>query len=265
MYLTIKQFADICRTTPRTIRFYEQSGLLLPRKVDQFSKYRYYEADQARDFFKIKLLQSFNVPLKGMEQAIKNYTEKSFLEERLESVQEEIDEKRREYEFLKNIKEFLFGNAKSKLKKEKLGPFKLFCMSVKGGRYDEINSYIVKMFEIAEKFSIPITEKQMIFYKEPHLYTPVNANLEVCLICENIKLPAGLILPQNTYFKTYQRQKVLTYDYKGPFEYLTFIHKKMIEIVQGRCLKDLPFDIHYKGPWNENSEFNYLTKVGYPV
>ena len=31
--LAIKEFAQICRTTPRTLRFYEQKGLFKPFKI----------------------------------------------------------------------------------------------------------------------------------------------------------------------------------------------------------------------------------------
>src|SRR3989338_472751 len=65
--LTIKQFAEVCRTTPRTLRFYEKKGLFKPAVIDTFNKYRFYHPSQAREFLKIKLLQNFHVPLKQIK------------------------------------------------------------------------------------------------------------------------------------------------------------------------------------------------------
>ena len=114
--LTIHQFAQVCRTTPRTLRFYEQKGLFRPARVDPSNKYRFYDPKQARDFLKIRLLQNFHIPLKQIEQEIassvrlsltgrndKNSAE-GYLQKRLNELREEIREKEKEYRFLKKIK-----------------------------------------------------------------------------------------------------------------------------------------------------------------
>lgn len=41
--LSIHEFAHVCRTTPRTLRFYAQKGLFKPIKIDQNNKYRFYD------------------------------------------------------------------------------------------------------------------------------------------------------------------------------------------------------------------------------
>lgn len=56
--MTIKGFAQLCRCTAQTLRYYDQVGLLKPARVDKWSGYRYYEEKQAVDFVKIKHLQA---------------------------------------------------------------------------------------------------------------------------------------------------------------------------------------------------------------
>ena len=56
--MTIKDFARLCGCNPKTLRYYDQIGLMKPVRVDKFSGYRYYDEKQALTFVKIKNLQS---------------------------------------------------------------------------------------------------------------------------------------------------------------------------------------------------------------
>jgi len=56
--MTIKDFAFLCGCNPKTLRYYDQIGLLKPVRVDEFSGYRHYDEKQALVFVKIKNLQS---------------------------------------------------------------------------------------------------------------------------------------------------------------------------------------------------------------
>ena len=56
--MTIKDFSRLCGCNPKTLRYYDQIGLLKPVRVDRFSGYRYYEEQQALTFVKIRNLQS---------------------------------------------------------------------------------------------------------------------------------------------------------------------------------------------------------------
>ena len=55
--MTILEFARLCSTSTQTLRYYDRIGLLKPSRVDNWTGYRYYEKEQAQDFFKIKNLQ----------------------------------------------------------------------------------------------------------------------------------------------------------------------------------------------------------------
>ncbi|MBP5453123.1 MAG: MerR family transcriptional regulator, partial [Lachnospiraceae bacterium] len=56
--MTIKEFAALVECNPQTLRYYDKENLLKPVKVDEWTGYRYYEAEQALDFIKIKNLQN---------------------------------------------------------------------------------------------------------------------------------------------------------------------------------------------------------------
>ena len=46
MKLKIGEFSQMMQVTVKTLRHYEQKGLLLPDEVDEWTGYRYYSLDQ---------------------------------------------------------------------------------------------------------------------------------------------------------------------------------------------------------------------------
>jgi DNA-binding transcriptional MerR regulator len=264
--LSIHEFAAICRTTVRTVRFYDKSGLLKPRHIDEATKYRYYSPDQARDFFQIRLLQNFHIPLKKIPSTLKRKSAQSFIENKLWDVNNEIIEKQKEYIFLTKIKEFMYTkNPRKLMSVQTFGPHLLFCLRTEHHRYDQINASITRLRELIKKYNVLCEDIQMVFYWDPYDYVPHDTQLEVCFVCKKGYTPPPLDLPKNVYFKTFLKQKALTYEYQGPFEYLTFIHRTMLEMTRKYPYHGLPFDLHTKGPWNIESPYDFMSYVAYPV
>jgi DNA-binding transcriptional MerR regulator len=61
--LSIGQFSQIARLSVRTLRRYDEQGLLLPAMVDTVTNRRYYSPAQAGDARTIRLLRDLDVPL----------------------------------------------------------------------------------------------------------------------------------------------------------------------------------------------------------
>lgn len=262
-FLTIHQFATLCRTTVRTIRFYDKKGILRPASVDSYTGYRYYHPHQTREFFKIKLIQTFDVPLKEIGKVGKLYSEGSFLDKKLAQLKTVIEEKQKEYRILQIIKNDLVdGKIKQNVKVRNVGPFFIFGKEFLDARYDKINADIVDLYKKAKELGLSTTKREHVLYLEPHVYSPHQTHLQISLILS--KLPKHV--PNGYYAKKIPKEKVLTYLYKGPYEYLTFVHKEMYAIAKKQgFLKAYSFDVHTKGPLNTASEFDYDTLVGYPM
>ena len=47
--LKIGEFSKLSHLTIKALRFYEKRGLLIPRKVDEQTGYRFYETSQLKD------------------------------------------------------------------------------------------------------------------------------------------------------------------------------------------------------------------------
>lgn len=62
--LTIGEFAEATRISPKALRLYAEHGLLMPTRVDGDSGYRYYRAEQLQVARLIALLRAADMPLR---------------------------------------------------------------------------------------------------------------------------------------------------------------------------------------------------------
>lgn len=263
--LTINEFAKICGTTPRTLRFYEQKGLFKPIKIDSWNNYRYYHPSQARDFFIIKLLQNFHLPLSQIKSTKRSNGKDILLGQKLESLASEIEEKQKEYNFLKNIDEIFKNNfsLKGKLKEESFGPYTLLCTRIEG-EYKNLPNYIKELWKQSKKLGIKCRQPEIVFYLE-HIFNPKKAKFEIALICSN-KFSKKKFLPEGYHFKKFPKTKIYTYKYVGPFQYLNLIYEKLYAYMDKEKLdytKGGVLELSIRGPLNTKSPYDYLTKLGY--
>ena len=61
--LKIGEFSQLMQVTVKTLRHYEQKGLLLPDEVDPWTGYRYYAVDQMQKLNSIRALQRLGFSL----------------------------------------------------------------------------------------------------------------------------------------------------------------------------------------------------------
>lgn len=265
--LTIHEFAKVCRTTPRTLRFYDKKGIFKPVFIDPYTKYRFYDPQQARSFLKIKLLQNFHVPLKN----IKINTTEKVLADKLIALRKEIQEKEKEYKFLEKIKTFLFkSNGRDSIFQTKtFGPYNLFCMKVEHGEYAKINDCIKIIWKEAKRLKLKCKNHEIVFYLK-HDYNPKNTPLEIALICELplslSHLSSGSTKKENFYFKKYPKTKVLAFEYNGPHDYFILVYQKLYSYFKDYAgIKGYVFDLYKKGPLNTKSPYDYQTTIGFPI
>ena len=65
--LTIGEFSKLMQTTVKTLRHYEQKGLLMPDEVDEWTGYRYYSIDQMQRLQSIRDMQRLGFSLEEIK------------------------------------------------------------------------------------------------------------------------------------------------------------------------------------------------------
>lgn len=69
--LKIGEFSKLAKTTIKTLRYYDEIGLLKPVFVDD-NGYRYYQIEQLNALLKIVSLRSLDMPLTDIKEIINN-------------------------------------------------------------------------------------------------------------------------------------------------------------------------------------------------
>lgn len=68
--LTIGEFSNICRVSTKTLRYYEEIGLLLPQTINPENGYRYYNIDQLETMLFINRLKNYNFSLDEIKEIL---------------------------------------------------------------------------------------------------------------------------------------------------------------------------------------------------
>ncbi len=69
--IRIGDFARFSRVSVKTLRHYDEIGLLKPGKVDEWTGYRYYALDQLSQLNRILALKDFGLSLEQIGQLLK--------------------------------------------------------------------------------------------------------------------------------------------------------------------------------------------------
>ena len=78
----IGEFSKMSKTTIKTLRYYENEGLLIPTYVDPYTSYRYYESRQLTDLTKIISLRQAGLSINDIKEILIGNNVKEILEKR---------------------------------------------------------------------------------------------------------------------------------------------------------------------------------------
>ena len=94
----IGDFSRLCRITVRTLRYYDEIGLLKPVKVDTFTGYRYYSVNQLPRLNRIAMLKSLGLSLDDIRELLDNDLQTDHIKQLLQVKQSEIKQRLNEDE-----------------------------------------------------------------------------------------------------------------------------------------------------------------------
>ena len=120
----IGEFSKLTNLSIRTLRYYNDIGLLIPEEVDLFINYRFYGENNLKQVEIIEQLKSVGFTLEEIRDNWGNFTEELFLD-RKERLLKEINEKQ---EAIKKVdvlrsklsKGMILDNPKEKIKKKSI-------------------------------------------------------------------------------------------------------------------------------------------------
>lgn len=267
--LKIGEFSRLMQTTVKTLRHYEQIGLLLPDEVDEATGYRYYRMEQMQRLNAIKDLKSLGFSL----DEIKNIYDDDTHTPSLEILEAKIDDCRRQLRELEQRRlrlAVLADSRKQLLIMEKFSIQSLPEIIVASHRevvenYDAIGAMCVnvigpEMQRLGCKCPPPGYCFTIEHDKE---YKPKDIDIEYCEQVEEAGEDSAII----TFKRLPAVPTALCMKHVGPYDrfYQSYVELFKYAEEQGYQIAGAPRTCYIDGCWNQEDPEKWLSLIQLPV
>ncbi len=265
---SIGEFSQISGLSIKTLRFYDEKGLLKPALVDATSGYRYYDGASAERAHIIAQLRRLEFPLEEITRILTECgddldllahleRQRRIIEERLRADREIADELGKLIAREREAAELAAAGAFAVEEKE------LPAMLVAGvrmtGRYPEIGRGIGLL---GRKLGRYLAGKPVCLYHDAE-YREDDANFEPCfLLRRSVEAPDGIAV------RTLPATRCLALVHRGPYEQLSHSYRKIFGAAKRRGLTVVrpTREVYLKGPGLifRGNPRRYLTEIQLP-
>lgn len=270
--LSIGEFSKVCEVSTKTLRYYDEIGLINPDEIDPENGYRYYSIRQLKKMLLINRLKSYHFSLEEIKAILE--LEETQSEEKLmftlNRKRREIQEKLTAFEYtLKQMSNDLLNlekgisimsyldNIEVQLVETKAINILYLRQMLSSNDYAlGYGKYFSKLYEKIATEKLTLLGTPMTIYHSPE-YNPAGNDTEFAIpIEETVKgtrdLPGGLCA-----------KSVL----KGSYPELTSVYARLREWVEneGYELKKPPYEIYLIDPNQATVPEDLVTEVYFPV
>ncbi len=264
--LSIGVFSKVSNVTAKTLRYYDEIGLIKPIHVNRENGYRYYSVDQLKDILLINKLKMYSFSLDEIAQVLKNPHDESLISRLIREKHGLITEKLQSYNFILrqlekdmlniergiNIMSYM-DNIQVKLVETKPRNILFFRQKM---NINDYGKYMSKLFETVAKDKLTITAAPMTIYHDVE-FNPLNNDTEIAIpvkeVIKGTRELAGGLCAMGTL--------------KGPYTQLTSLYAKIMQWIEdeGYTIADSIYEIYLTDPRTDISPEEYVTEVYVPV
>ena len=267
--LKIGEFSRLMQTTVKTLRHYEQIGLLLPDEVDEATGYRYYRMEQMQRLNAIKDLKSLGFSL----DEIKDIYDDDTHTPSLEILEAKIDDCRRQLRELEQRRlrlAVLADSRKQLLIMEKFSIQSLPEIIVASHRevvenYDAIGAMCVNVIgPEMQRLSCKCPPPGYCFTIEHDKeYKPKDIDIEYCEQVEEAGKDSAII----TFKRIPAVPTALCMKHVGPYDrfYQSYVELFKYAEEQGYQIAGAPRTCYIDGCWNQEDPEKWLSLIQLPV
>ncbi|MBU5675846.1 MerR family transcriptional regulator [Alkaliphilus sp. MSJ-5] len=261
----IGEFSKLTQVSIRMLRYYDETGLLKPAKIDKFTNYRLYSTEQISTLNKIIFLRDLGFNVSEIAVAL-NHWDNKFITNQLENKRLEIENMiKSEQDKLSKIE-----LAKKDIRQEKIAihynvsikyipSYQVFSLRRTVPDYYAEGQLWKEMSAFADKNDIPVSSNTFTIYHDTD-YREKDVDIEICAPVARMGENMNGFVYRNTESVPIMACTMVY----GKFEniagaYLAFAnwlqeHNQYRMTGQNR-------QIVHRGPWNEESPDKYLTEI----
>lgn len=259
----IGEFSKIAKTSIKTLRYYESEGLLIPKKIDEFTGYRYYDSSQLIELGKIISLRQLGISINDIKSVL-NGTDMSLI----------LNEKRKELnnllklsnEQLSRIDYLLEGNDMNyEVIKKELPDYTVYYKEGVVKEFSDLSDFILTSGKECLELNpdIKCIEPDYCFvtyldgeYKENNIKVRYSQAVTKSGI-ENDSIKFEKLTPI---------EAVCVY-HKGSYEGLRNAYNFLINWIEknGYEMSNYPRERYIDGIWNQSDSSLWLTEIQIPI
>lgn len=267
--LKIGEFSQMMQVTVKTLRHYEQKGLLLPDEVDEWTGYRYYSIDQMQKLNTIRNLQQLGFSL----DEIKEIFEEDSQVPTIEQLSEKIEETQRQLQKLRTRRERLLhwrNTRKNISKMEKFSIQSLPEIIVASHRevipnYEALGPLCVNVIgPEMQRLGCECPPPGYCFTIEHNQeYSPTDIDIEYCEQVTAMGADSKVIQ-----FKKIEAVPVaICMKHYGPYERFYESYMALFQYIeeQGYQISGHPRYCYIDGAWNQEDPEKWLSIIQVPV
>ena len=267
--LKIGEFSRLMQVTVKTLRHYEQKGLLIPEEIDPWTGYRYYGVGQMLRLNSIRQLQRLGFSL----EEIKDLFEGESHVPSIELLTEKIEETEKQLQQLLVRRSQLLEWVDSRKKVKAMEKFSIQSLpEVIVASHREVIPDYAALGKLC--YSVIGPEMQRLGCKCPppgycftiehqKEYTPTNIDIEYCEQVEEMGSDSSIIQ-----FKRFPEvAKALCMKHYGPYErfYESFTEAFAYLEEKGYKIAGHPRTCYIDGIWNQEDPEKWLSIIQIPI
>ena len=265
----IGEFSKLTQVSIRMLRYYDETGLLIPAKIDRFTNYRLYSADQISTLNKIVFLRDLGFHISEIAVALNNWDN--------EHITKILEDKRLEIECViakEQEKVSKIEHAKKDILREKITlNYSVSIKAIPGYHVLSIRQIVPSYYsegQLWEEMSIFVKQHNISILNNPFTiyhdtdYREKNVDIELCA-------PVACMGEDSNRFSYRFIEPVpimaCTIVY-GAFEHIAESFSSFANWLQEHEQYNMTGQsrqIVHRGPWNEENPDKYLTEIQIPL
>lgn len=260
----IGMFSKMNQVTIKTLRHYDEIGLLKPAYVEQWTGYRYYTTEQLPILHKILALRDMGFTLEEIKQILGGASQQSLLMKKKAELMTKIAEDTMK---LAQVECYLSGHIKeteNPVIVKELPEVIVASMRVVIENYDSLFSVVPSMGAEMERLGCVCALPAYCFniYHDGE-YKEENIDIEVCEAVTE-KKPDSEMVKFQVLPKVPNAACIL---HKGPYSELGRTYRALLAwIAQNEYeIVDFARESYIDGIWNKDSDRDWLTEIQIPV
>lgn len=263
----IGEFSKMSKTTIKTLRYYDEMGLLKPQETDKFTGYRLYTTEQLFKLHKIQSYRQIGLSIEEVKILLSGKNAEHIFNKRKEELISELNNAKDQLsrlEFLLQRKQEENFMSYSAIVKEIPGRL-VYSVEFTVPNYDAFMEAIPAIgARVSEKYpdlKCTVPEYCFIRYLDGE-YKEKDIRVELCEAIDK-QMPDF----DDVVFKNIDAAKVVSVMHKGPYTRLGEAYAFAMKWIEenGYVVADAPRESYIDGIWNKDSEEEWLTEIQIPI